>query len=161
MIDPRQLLSEVIRPVLTSLDLWTENSEKLVLGTACMESECGMYLKQLGNGPAIGIYQMETATFNDIWTNYLDLRSNLRAKVLKFVFDFSLDTNNAKEMAGNLYYATAMCRVHYLRVPEPIPAYLAGQAAYWKKYYNTENGAGTTVQYMNAWNRFVTPSVFV
>ena len=161
MIDPKQLLTEVIRPVLISMDCWTENSERLILGTACKESECGMYLRQLGGGPGIGIYQMEPNTFNDIWTNYLDYRYDLRAKVLKWVFDFGLDDNSAYEMAGNLYYATAMCRVHYLRVPEPIPNYLAGQATYWKKYYNTEKGAGTTVQYLNAWNRFITPNVFV
>lgn len=161
MIDPRQLLHEVIRPVLLSLDLYSDKAERLVLGTACQESECGLWIKQLGGGPGIGIYQMEPDTFNDIWNNYLDFKPTLREKVLKWVFDIGLNGDSAREMVGNLYYATAMCRVHYYRVPEPIPDYLAGQAAYWKKYYNTEDGRGTGFQYINAWNRFVIPSVLV
>lgn len=158
MIAPVQLLNSVIRPVLKGLELWSEDAEKLVLGTACIESECGLWIKQLQDGPGIGIYQMEAATFNDIWTNFLDYRPELKLKVLKWVFDYE---PAAEEMAGNLYYATAMCRVHYYRVKSAIPSYLAGQAAYWKEHYNTEKGAGTTVQYLNSWNRFVAPTIFV
>ncbi len=39
----------------------------------------------------------------------------------------------------NLAYATAMCRVHYLRVPRPLPDAGAVRAMgeYWKRHYNT------------------------
>jgi hypothetical protein len=38
-----------------------------------------------------------------------------------------------------------MCRIHYLRVPEVLPAAndWPGFAAYWKNHYNTWLGAGT------------------
>jgi len=48
-----------------------------------------------------------------------------------------------------------MCRIHYLRVPEPIPDTIQGQAAYWKMHYNTELGAGTPQEYILSWYRFV------
>lgn len=159
MIDPGHLLNYVIRPVLKNLDLWSEAAERLVLGTACQESECGRWLHQLGGGPALGIFQMEPATWDDIATNFLVYRKELDAKVEKWAcVQGPLD---AEEMIGNLYYATAMCRVHYLRVPEPIPDYLGGQAAYWKKYYNTELGRGTVQEYLNSWNRFIKPDALV
>lgn len=151
MIDPIQLLKYIIRPVLKDIDLWSVEAEQLLLGTACKESECGRWLKQLGNGPAVGIYQMEPATHDDIWRNYLPGRA-IKYKISDFAFNAGLD---ADEMLGNLFYATAMCRVHYLRVPEAIPIGLRKQAEYWKKYYNTETGLGTIDEYVKAWVNFV------
>jgi len=40
----------------------------LLLATAAIESDCGYYIKQV-NGPALGIWQMEPATHDDIWEN--------------------------------------------------------------------------------------------
>src|SRR6266404_8998054 len=136
MIDPFQLVEHVIRPVLKDLGLYSDNAERLVLGTACQESECGRWLHQRGDGPALGIYQMEPVTHDDIWDNFLEYKEELKARVLHCGVDGRFDSE--KHMIGNLYYATAMCRIHYLRVPEPIPANLTTQAEYWKKYYNTE-----------------------
>lgn len=42
-------------------------------------------------------------------------------------------------------------RLHYLRIAEPVPDSLAGQAQYWKRHYNTEAGAGTVSQYIRSW----------
>jgi hypothetical protein len=43
-----------------------------------------------------------------------------------------------------------MCRVHYYRVPAALPPAgdLAEQAAYWKRYYNTELGRGTVEHFL-------------
>jgi hypothetical protein len=48
-------------------------------------------------------------------------------------------------MHGNHFYAAAMCRVFYLRVPERLPQAddSAAMARYWKRYYNTHLGKGT------------------
>ena len=37
----------------------------------------------------------------------------------------------------------AFCRIKYRRVPKPLPKTLEECASQWKKYYNTEHGAGT------------------
>jgi len=155
MIDSSHLLTHVIRPVLKHLDLWAPRDERLLLGTACKESECGRWLVQLGGGPALGIYQMEPATEIDIWKNFLRYRDDLIERVRAYVgFD-----HGASDLAGNLYYATAMCRIHYLRVPAQIPEDLDGQARFWKKFYNTEKGKGTVEEYIAAWQRFVPAGV--
>lgn len=160
MIDPKQLIHYVIRPVLKDLALWSPEAERLLLGTACVESDCGRYVKQLGGGPALGIYQMEPKTHDDIWNNYLQHRATLMQKVNYWRERWG-NGLGPEEMVGNLYYATAMSRIHYLRVPETIPEYLSAQAAYWKRWYNTAAGKGTAHAYMNSWNRFVSPSAFV
>jgi hypothetical protein len=156
MIDPKHLLDYVIQPVLKDLDLWSAPAERLLLGTACQESACGQYLVQLGNvkGGGLGIYQMEHETHQDIWLNFLNAgkRLSLIEKISNWTDEFDSD-----KMIGNLYYATAMCRVHYLRDPKPIPHFLFEQAQYWKRVYDTEKGAGTVQNYMNNWNRFVSP----
>lgn len=144
--------------MLKDLDLWSEPAERLILGTACVESDCGRYVHQVGDGPALGIYQMEPATHDDLHNSFLYGRTSLRGKVWNWRAATEVD---ASELTWNLAYATAMCRIHYLRVPALIPDYLAGQAAYWKKYYNTEAGKGTTDGYMNAWQRYVAPDIFV
>jgi len=159
MIEPKHLLHYVIRPVLKDLGLWSEPAERLVLGTACQESHCGRYLKQLGGGPALGIYQMEPATHDDIHENYLRYQPALQAKVSHFGVD-TVSLTSAEEMMGNLYYATAMCRIHYRRVSEPLPDYLGGQAKYWKTYYNTEAGAGTVQEYIDNWNTYIKPDLW-
>lgn len=153
MIDAKQLTLHVIRPVLTGLDLWSMPAEQLMLGTACVESECGRWLVQLGDGPGLGIYQMEEATHEDCFDNFLRFNEMLYAKVT------AGRIMAAQEMIGNLYYATAMARIKYLRDPEPIPVYLGWQAAYWKRVYNSELGAGTVQGYIDAWNRFVWPAL--
>jgi hypothetical protein len=155
MIDPKQLLNEIIRPVIKDLALWSANAERLILGTACQESACGKYLVQI-RGPALGIFQMEPPTHDDIWNNFLRYRPDLAEKINLLAIN---DTPTAEEMTGNLYYAAAMCRVHYLRDSEPIPTTLAGQAAYWKRVYNTEAGKGTIGEYMNNWDRYCSPFI--
>lgn len=150
MIQPEHLVKYVIRPVLEDLNLYSQDAEDLILGTACVESECGRWLHQLGNGPALGIFQCEPDTHQDIWTNFLAYHPELRNRVLNWTADA-----RAEELVGNLFYATAICRIHYFRFAEPIPNTLLGQAHFWKIRYNTRRGAGTEEDYIAAWKRFV------
>ena len=158
MIDPGQLLEHVIRPTLKSIDLWSDEAERLLLGTACKESECGRWLVQLGGGPALGIYQMEPATEIDCWNSYIQHRPELARKINywrgRYGNGFGPD-----ELVWNLHYATAMCRVKYLQAPEKIADTLEGQAQLWKLRYNTPLGAGTVDEYIAAWRRFIPAAV--
>ena len=71
-INTKHLRLYIIRPTLQKINLWSEAAENLLLGTAAQESLLGTYLKQNGNGPALGIYQMEPNTHKDIWIHYLN-----------------------------------------------------------------------------------------
>jgi hypothetical protein len=139
---------QVVRPVLRALHLAEcfdpavmTAAERLLIGTALAESRLE-FLAQVGGGPALGVYQMEPATHDDIWTRYLAGRPGLAARVRSFAWQGG---PSADQMAGNLYYATAMVRIHYLRAPAklPPPADSDALAAYWKRFYNTPAGKGT------------------
>jgi hypothetical protein len=41
--------------------------------------------------------------------------------------------------------------VYYYKTPRPIPETVEGHADYWKRWYNTIAGKGTTAQYMRNW----------
>jgi hypothetical protein len=79
----------------------------------------------------------------DIRDNYLRYNPKLEAMVESLMT--VTDVDDEYEAVGNLYYAAALCRVHYRRVREALPNEddAEGMARYWKKYYNTVAGAGT------------------
>lgn len=149
-----QLRQLIIVPTLTHLDLHSPAAVQLVLATARAESGLE-YLTQLGEGPARGLWQMEPETHDDIWINYLDYRDTLADQVRALAIGRK-DIPDPEQMCGNLFYACAMTRIHYLRVPEPLPGPLdhAGLARYWKTYYNTELGKGTVDHFLmaNSWD---------
>lgn len=155
-ISADHLRQHVIRPACEAIGLHSPAAEELLLGTACQESKCGTFLKQLGVGPALGIFQMEPATYKDLWANFLSGRPELAQKLRWMAPDHDEQPPHAAEMVWNLRYAAAMARVHYYRVKDPLPAAgdIAAQAAYWKRFYNTPKGAGTEAEYLNNWRRF-------
>ena len=150
MIDPTQFTQYIIRPALKEIGLHSDAAAELLLGTALQESNL-RYLKQLGGGPALGVFQMEPATHDDIWNNFLVYKPELGSKINALV----CHNRSSEKMIWNLYYAAAMCRVHYYRVSDPLPGQgdYEGQAAYYKEYYNTPAGAATEEEYLENWHK--------
>lgn len=152
-MNPEQLLEHVIRPTLNYLGCGGWAAEQLVLGTAAVESGFSA-LRQYGGGPAMGIYQMEPASESDIHQNFLRYKDDLRRKVDKMVIRGA--SPHMDNLIGNLFYATAMCRLQYYRQPYALPP--AGDidalGAYWKRFYNTHLGAGTKEKFVNSWDYF-------
>lgn len=160
MINLEQLVSDVIRPALTYLGAYSIEAEKLMVGTCAVESNMGHYLRQV-KGPAMGIFQMEPATYKDILKNYVIYREDLFKKLFNS-FQYGID--DAKNNIDPLYYATIdklvydlrfstqLARIQYMRVPKPLPGAedYYGQAMYWKSYYNTYLGKGTTDKYIES-----------
>lgn len=140
--------NHIITPVLHELGMYSDSAAILLLGTAVQESRL-THLKQLNDGPALGVYQIEPSTHDDIWKNYLNRRLALAEKVRGFACK-RLWQNLSMELVGNLFYATAIARIHYKRVPEPLPAAtdLEGLAQYWKDHYNTYKGKGTPEEFI-------------
>jgi hypothetical protein len=60
-------------------------------------------------------------------------------------------------MAWDLRYATWMARIYYMQFPEPIPAAneIAELAHYYKRYYNTSEGAARERDVVNNYFRYV------
>lgn len=154
-IKASHLRDHVIKPTLDHLNMWSQSAENLLLGIAAQESHMGTFLKQLGSGPALGIYQMEPATEKDIWDNFLKYRPSLMVRVV----DLAPSVLNAvgSSLIMSLSYATAMARIHLYRDSEPLPnAYdVQGMAAYWKRVYNTHLGAGTEEEFIANYSNYI------
>ena len=144
----------IIRPALMHIEAWSEAAEEIVLGTALTEnySNGSLSLDQDGGGPALGLWQMERATMKDIEQNYLRFRPDIKGRVDMM---YAIWPIPEIQLSGNLYLGAAMCRLHYLRQPGVLPEAgdYAGQGAYYKKFYNTLLGAGTTERYIEAMER--------
>ena len=153
MFDIKQFREKIVRPVLHGLGMWNEYAEELMIGTAAVESDGGTYLVQQDNGPALGIFQMEARTHDDIWQKWLPNNPAISANLMTTCM-ISMKPA-APMMVSNLFYSCAMARIQYYRCGEgPIPGDLEAQAAYWVKYYN-KGGSGTVDKYLQAHGRFI------
>lgn len=119
----------------------SNDAVNLLSETTAVESAFGKYNKQIGGGPALGIFQMEPNTRDDIINNYIRYRPYLH----KFKHGDLMDEQ----------YAIIMARIHYLRVRSPIPSDRLGRAYYWKKYFNTYKGKGSIRGYMEKCERYI------
>ena len=140
-MDIRNFRDYIVVPVLEHINLYSLEAEQLVMATAMAESNLA-FIQQIGRGPARSFFQMEPVTHDDIWERYLSRKPHL-LNDLKGLIMRDMDLH--EQLHGNLFYATAMCRIFYLRFKEPLPEVgdWSGMAEYWKKYYNTHLGAGT------------------
>ena len=149
----RAQFRELIEDVLQAIGLHSPAAVNLLLGTAAQESRLGTYLRQMGQGPALGVFQMEPATEKDLWANYLQYHPELVKKIAATTGA----TGPGPQLRWNLAYQIAMARVHYLRKKPPMPAAddIAGLAAYWKQHYNTQLGKGSVEEFMANYRRYV------
>lgn len=141
----KEQFEELIRETLDEHGLGGDSAVNLLLGTAAVESAFGTYLKQI-RGPALGVFQMEPATFN--W---------LHNKNKKRLWEKGWLSPIAEELVTNLELAIVFARLRYLADPEPLPAAenILGLAGYWKRIYNTHLGAGTVADFLRTWEEYV------
>lgn len=155
MVKADQLAEYVIRPSLVAVGLHSLAAEQLLVGTACAESKCGTYLHQI-RGPALGIFQMEPATHDDLWDSYIRYRSELMFKLRALIPVMSTGgvgrPPKAELLITDLRYAAIMARLLYRRSPRALPKAddWQGHAETWKAVYNTTKGKGTTEHFMDS-----------
>ena len=140
-----QLKNEIVRPTLDYLGLGGDAAVNLLTGTALAESDA-TYLRQIGGGPALGLWQMEPATHDDCWANFLRFPAQSRLAT-KLQGMLAPDLPRSAQMITNLRYACAMARIRFYRVRDALPAATdaAGLSAYHKAHYNTTQGAADPV----------------
>jgi len=188
-LNPLHFATMVVRPVLKGMaevterkSLYSKAAERLVLGTAIQESRL-ISLRQLAHrdgrrGPALGLYQIEPATHRDVWENYARFRPEIVHFLQQLVPWHEGSLQVAEEgavgqpiifgwpkdnlLVWNLAYATAIARLVYYRAPAPLPRAndLEGLARYWKRYYNTTQGAGEGAEFVKAYEENTPPGVF-
>lgn len=148
-LSAKYLRGQIIQPVLKTLGLYNLSAENLLYGTCAQESLMGKYLVQI-NGPALGIYQIEPETHQDVWNNFLKYRPELADKIK------SLGDPCDNELINNHMYSTAIARVIYFRIRANLPAAndIVGLAKYWKTYYNTVLGKGRVQDFIKHYQQF-------
>ena len=138
-------LRQLIKDTLTPLNLYSKDVEELLIFTSATESHCGEYRHQ-ENGPALGIFQMEPASHNDLWLNFICYHKTLADAY----------TENVANLQFDDHYAIFMARCQYLRHSDPIPNSGDVDAiwACYKKLWNTELGAAIQSQSIECYRKY-------
>ena len=117
MLSVTSMQTQVIYPALNKMGMWSEAAGELVLGTAIVESNL-TYLKQHGEGPALGLWQVEPASHEDLYANYLNYRPEMMSSLMELR---SPALNMNENLATNLMYGASVCRLSYYRKSDPLP----------------------------------------
>jgi len=148
----RSLIDETLQTILPNY--YSLRIRELLMITAAQESFCGRYLQQVSCGIALGIFQMEPSTYEDLFDNYLryhqDILDNLGSH-------FKVNKDNFRvNMMGNLVYQIVLARLHYLRFPEELPdcADIVAMAYYYKKYWNTVKGKASIGEILSNYDKY-------
>ena len=143
-------IKEIVEYALYRIDAYSDDALTLVVRTGMAESGYRA-LKGYGEGnPAIGFFQIEPATLNDMIDNYIKYRSHYEKNLISLGMNFQKDT--IMSVMSNIGGQAALCRIHYRRDKHSIPSWddLEGQAKYWKRVYNTNLGRGITEHFIKA-----------
>jgi len=156
MIDCTQFRSLIIEPVLSRLQLYSKEAEEVLVFTCAVESNGGTFVHQV-KGPALGIFQIEPNTYTDIWINFIRSRNQL-ATLMALHFGCN-KIPDLDRLIYDLHFATAMARIHYLRVRPVMPKAndIDGIWDYYKKYYNTEKGKAKKEESIKKYQDFIKP----
>jgi hypothetical protein len=150
----RKQFRNLIAQVITDLDLYSERAVELLMGIAAKESAFGVYLKQLGSGPALGVFQIEPATEKDVWENYLNFRIARSATLVSVT---GVNGPNQLHLKGNLIYQIAIARTILWRVPQALPLRtdIRAMAVYWDDHYNKNPHKGTVDEFIKCYRKYV------
>lgn len=120
------------------------NLSKFLFEICAVESDFG-WAKDYTTNSGEGLTQFDKPTYNE-------LRQSAIWSGLK---PYNLETTEYNSLRKNPKLQIFMARYFlYKRIPQAIPADIAGRAKQWKKYYNTHFGAGTESGYISKANKW-------
>jgi hypothetical protein len=144
MFDKHQFKDLIVRVLSEHPELLSDSAINLLLGTAAQESQFGRYLRQIGGGPALGVFQMEPETFEWLRSVYFDVYPEI-------------STRQSEELEWDLKLATLFARLRYRVIPSKLPGAddIPALAKYWNDHYNANPNAGTDAEFIENYHRFV------
>lgn len=153
-MDSQQLLDHIIITTLKYMGRHYDstNARMLILATSAVESNCGHLIKQI-NGPALGIWQMEPNTHNDIWVNSDALKKPRFSSHIKELMIKKSPLSVLKNLLISPMYACSIARLKYSMDKEPLPPHddKLKIYEYYKRIFNTPAGASTFGKFKAAW----------
>lgn len=150
----REIARIALQPV-TARPLYSPAAVELLLMIAAHESNCGQYLRQLRDGPALGLCQVEPDTMDDNYESYLVNRPELAAELAAISGCAHADLEH---LQYNHIYNLQHARLKLWRATtEKMPVFgdLIALSHYAKDYYNTAAGAASSIKYLTAYHQLV------
>lgn len=134
----------IVAPIILDLELPGDEFARIQLMAGIGNVETGYRTRRQIGGPALGYWQVEPRTHDDLWRNWLDARPAL-AEIARSCLPAQFDKQpNAEAMVVSDRYAACIGTLVFYRSPIALP--LRGdaraQCAAWKQAYNTAAGAG-------------------
>lgn len=113
------------------------------------------YIKQTGNGPALGPIQMEPATHASTWQNGDSIWDNALICGIITPGDFAAGRHPpATRLLYDLRYNVFMARQRLFMKPKALPTDLVELSAYLKRHWNTVMGKANKMSYLNAYRNW-------
>lgn len=140
--------ADVVRAVVNRIqEVFGKNDKQFLRRVAFVESKDGTDSNTYRSGYHGGIWQVDRVAFQD--TQDTASHPELFAKYDRIMREFEIDWPSVQwtDLRRPLYSGLA-ARLFLLNIPSEIPGDIAGQAMYWKRYYNTELGAGTVEKFI-------------
>jgi len=138
-------IHKVLKQYPNHVQQYAEQYRLLLIETAVVESDAGIYINCMGN---YGHYQIRGTSGKELITDLKSQYPDIYQIVMKhFNKQLSLKDN----LIQNLDFSTALCVAYYctkLKDPEKQLSTVESRAATWKKLYNTYRGAGTVSKYI-------------
>jgi hypothetical protein len=159
-MDADTLRLVVIRPTLQKIELWSADAEELLIGIAAQETHLGeLGRRQMGGGPALGLWQMEGPTYRATMRWAHRERPKLYLGICQLANSLSPEFQLLAENDG---FACGVARALCLSIPGPLPEAHDVQTAavWWKKNWNGP-GKGQPAQYIANYTKYVHKTVSV
>ena len=135
-INCHDFLEFVVQPVLKQLGVTSKTAEKLLLATACYESEMGHHLS---SKKGLGIFAISEQLHKEVWDKFLALDCDLASCIRGMASQHEFPKQPHHELATNLLYATAIAwmvyQYHLVELPQDDSA--EALADCWQKYFVT------------------------
>tara|TARA_R110002020_G_scaffold418353_1_gene627607 strand:- start:315 stop:797 length:483 start_codon:yes stop_codon:yes gene_type:complete len=153
LLDKKQVI-RVIENTLDDIGLNSPEAVSLIYNTGLVESRYIYVMQVGGSNVARGMWQCEPWVAVDICNNYLKYRKSLMkevSKACKLDWKYFLDPKDEDwnhVLTTNMTAQISICRLHYRRIPKPLPKTIEEQAEQWKVYYNTSKGKGTVEKFI-------------
>ena len=124
----------------------SEDVVKQMVEIACVETQCGTYPDSHPEKMGVGVCQHDQINIDDIQ----DEGEQRHFDIVEKEFGYDIPKIELSDLAYDPLLSFICCRLSLKRIPEAIPSDLLCRAKYWKKYYNTEAGAGTVEHYLES-----------
>lgn len=141
-------IKSIIDWTLKKMDMYSQDASSMIYKTGMAETNY-KHLSQMGDGPAIGYFQLEPETMKDIMKNYVAYRKPILESLKSLGY---AEDDSEYRVKSNIALQVVFCRLKYRRDPFSLPDRNnpEDQARYWKRVYNTELGKGTVEHFLKA-----------